>query len=109
MVATTGSEGHFPQFEVGEELVPFGGGKLPVFLAGPLSATTGDERPVVCDHVLRANGSVSHGCVYCGMVADLRRDVRGQPGADGVGDKDPPKIVGPPFQGLAAGSDLGGL
>lgn len=33
-VATAGSEGDFPQFEMGEELVPFGGGEVTIFVAG---------------------------------------------------------------------------
>jgi hypothetical protein len=43
------------------------------------------------------------------MTAELGGDMRWQPGADGVGDEDPPKIVGPPLKGLAGGGDLGGL
>jgi hypothetical protein len=47
VVAAAGSEGDLPQFEVGEELVPFGGGELAIFLAGPFGPTTSDEGSVV--------------------------------------------------------------
>lgn len=42
------------------------------------------------------------------MTADLGRDVRWQPGADGIGDEES-SIVGAPLQWLASGGDLGGL
>jgi hypothetical protein len=64
---------------------------------------------MVRDHVLGVDRGVSHRCVHSGVTADLGRDVRGQPGADGVGDEDPPKIVGPPLQRLAGSGDLRGL
>jgi hypothetical protein len=94
---------------MGEEVLPFLGGEVAIFLTGSLGPAAGDERPMVCDHVLGVDGRVSHRRVHSGMAADLRRDVRGQPGADGIGDEDPPKIVGTPFQRLASGGDLGGL
>ncbi|GAA2341797.1 hypothetical protein [Dactylosporangium salmoneum] len=52
VVATAGSESDLPQLEVREELVPFRGGELTVFLAGSLGAAAGDEGPVMRDHVL---------------------------------------------------------
>lgn len=109
VVATTGSEGHFPQFEVGEELVPCGGGELTVFFAGSLGATTGDERPGGVRSHLRDKWQRIPWLCPPWNDRRLSRRYAGQPGADGAGDKEPPKIVGPPFQGLAAGGDLGGL
>jgi hypothetical protein len=47
VVAAAGSEGDLPQFEVGEELIPVGGGEFAVFLAGSFGAASGDEGPVV--------------------------------------------------------------
>ena len=68
VVAAASSEGNLPQFEVGEELVPFGGGEFAVFLPGPLGAASGDEGPVVRDYILGVDRSVSHGCVHCAMA-----------------------------------------
>jgi hypothetical protein len=50
-VAAAGPEGYLPQLEVGEELVPLGGGEIAVLFAGPLGAAAGDECPVVGDDV----------------------------------------------------------
>ena len=94
VVAAACPESHFPQFEVGEELIPFLGGEIAVFLAGPLGPAACDERPMVRDHILGVDRGVSHRRVHGGVTAELGRDVRGQPGADGVGDEDPPEIVG---------------
>jgi hypothetical protein len=52
VVPAADPEGDFAQLEVGQELIPLGGGELTVFLAGPLGAAPGDERPVVGDDVL---------------------------------------------------------
>jgi hypothetical protein len=45
VIESAGAESDLPQLEVSEELVPFGGGELTVFLAGPLGAAAGDEGP----------------------------------------------------------------
>jgi hypothetical protein len=39
-----------------EELVPFGGGEIAVFFAGPLGPAAGDERPVAVDGLLGIDG-----------------------------------------------------
>jgi hypothetical protein len=97
------------QLEVGEERIPFLRGEIAVLLAGPLGPATGDERPMVRDHVLGVDRGVAHRCVHSRVTADLGRDVRGQPGANGVGDENSPEIVRAPLQWLAGGGDLGGL
>jgi hypothetical protein len=70
VVAAAGSEAHFPQLEVGEELVPFLGCEVAVFLAWALGSAAGDERPVVRDHVLGVDRCVSHRRVHSGVAAD---------------------------------------
>jgi len=108
-VAAAGSEGYLPQLEVGEELVPFGGGEIAVFFAGSLGAAAGDERPVVGDDVFGVDRGVAHGGVEQGVPADFRGDVRGKPGPQGVGDEDPAEVMGPPLERFAGGGDLRGL
>ena len=86
-VAAAGLQGDFPQLEVGEELVPFGGGEVTVFFAGPLGAAAGDERPRVGDDAFGVDRGLAHGGVQQGVPADFRGDVRRQPGPQGVGTK----------------------
>ena len=50
VVAAACPESHFPQLEVGEELIPFPGGEIAVFLAGPLGPAACDERPAWIFH-----------------------------------------------------------
>ena len=50
------TDGDLPPFEVAEELGPFLVAGGAVFLAGPLRPTTGDERPVPVDDLLRVDG-----------------------------------------------------
>lgn len=49
VVASGGAERDLPQFEVGEELVPFLVGEVAILFAGTLGPAAGDERPVVRD------------------------------------------------------------
>ena len=79
VVSTAGSESDLPQLEVGEDLLPFGGGELTVFLAGPLGAAAGDEGPVMRDHVFGVDRGVPHRGVDRGVATDPGRDVRGSP------------------------------
>jgi len=44
---------------------------------------------VVRDDILGVDRRIPHRCIHCGVAADLGGDMRGQPGADGVGDEDP--------------------
>src|SRR5712691_59949 len=106
VVTAADPEGDLAQLEVGQELVPFGNGELPVFFAGPFGPAAGDERPVVGDHVLGVDRGVPHRGVKNGVAADLRGDVRWQPGPQGVGDKDSPEVMGPPLQRLTCDDDL---
>jgi hypothetical protein len=105
MVASACPESDFPQLEVGEELVPFLDREVTVLIAGPFGPAARDERPVMRDDVFGVDRGISHRGVHSGVAAHLGRDVWGQPGADGVGDEDPPEIVGVPVQRLAAGPD----
>src|SRR4051794_10826845 len=79
--------------EVSEELVPFLVGDIPVFLAGPQASTTGDERPVVFDHVAVVDGDVTLSGVEALMAEELGGDVNGQTGGDGFGGEDATKVV----------------
>src|SRR5260370_10289378 len=109
-VVTAGdSEGDLAQLEVGQELGPFGSGELTVFVAGPFGPAAGDKRPVVGDHVLGVDRRIPHRGIENGVAADLRSDVRWQPGPQGVGDKDSPEVMGSPFQRLACDGDLSSL
>lgn len=45
VVATACSESYFSAVRSGVERLPFLGGEVAVFLAGPLGPATGDERP----------------------------------------------------------------
>jgi hypothetical protein len=109
VVTAAHSESDLAQLEVGQEFVPFGGAELTVFFAGPPGPAAGDERPVVGDHVFGVDRGIAHGGVQHGMAAYLRGDVRRQPGSQGVGDEDPPEIMGPPLQRLTGDGDLSGL
>jgi hypothetical protein len=64
---------------------------------------------VVGDHVLGVDRGVAHGGVQQGVPADFRGDVRRQAGPQGVGDEDPPEIMGPPLERFAGGGDVCGL
>ncbi len=108
VVAAARPQGDLAQLEVGQEFVPLGGGELAVLLAGPLGSAAGDEGPVMGDHVLRVDRGIAHGRVQSGVAADLRGDVWGQSGADGVGHEDPSEVVGAPFERVASRGDLGG-
>src|ERR1035441_2159206 len=101
VVAAARPESNFSQLEMGEERIPFLGGEIAVLLAGPLGPAAGDERPMVRDHIFRVDRRVTHRCVHSRVTADLGSDVRGQPRANGIGDKDSPEIVGAPLQRLA--------
>ncbi len=45
---------------VAEEVVPFLGCEVAVFLAGPLGSAAGDEGSMVCDHVLGVDHGATH-------------------------------------------------
>lgn len=55
VVTAAGPQGDLAEFEVGQELVPLGGGELAVLLTGPLGSAARDEGPVMGDHVLRVD------------------------------------------------------
>jgi hypothetical protein len=78
---------------MGEELIPFPGGEVAVLLAGPFGPAAVMNARCVRD-VLGVDRGVTHRGVHSGMAADLGRDLRGAARADGVGDEDPPRIVG---------------
>jgi hypothetical protein len=94
VVATACSKSHFSQLEMGEERIPFLGGEIAVLRTGPLGPAAGDERPMVRDHILGIDRGVSHRCVHSRVATNFGRDVRGQSGANGIGCKDSPEIVG---------------
>ena len=109
VIASADAKSNLPQLEMGQELLPLGGIELAIFFAGSLGSAARDECPVVSDHVLGVDRGVPHRGVEKGVAADLRRDVRRKPRSEGVGDEDPPEVMGPPFQRFTGGGDLRGL
>src|ERR1700739_2664642 len=89
--------------EVAEELGPFLVGGDAVFLAGPQGPAAGQERQVCLDCLVGVDGLVSHGYVQVPVTGDDLGDVRGQAAHDGVGDEDPPEVVGTVVQRAAVG------
>src|SRR6478752_7092461 len=96
------TDGDLAAFEVAEELGPFLVAGGAVFLAGPLRTTTGDERPVPVDDLLRVDGLVSHGGVDVAVPGDELGDVRGHAVHDRVGDEQPAEVVERVAQRVAA-------
>ena len=78
-----------------EEFGPFFVGGGAVFLAGPQQgAALGQECQVGMDRLVGVDGPISHGHVQVLVAGDDLGDVRGQAAHDGVGDEDPPEVVG---------------
>ena len=107
--ASAVAEGDAAALEVAEELVPFGVGRGPVFLAGAELAAAGDEGAVAVDGFFGVDRFVAH----CGVDVVVAEDELGDVGRhaveDGVGGEDPAEVVGPEGEGLAVGAgDAGG-
>lgn len=76
-----------------EELLPFGVGRHPVFLAGTQDPPPGQERQVGLDGLVGIDRLVAEGDVDIPVACDDLGDVRGQPVHDRVGDEDPAEVV----------------
>src|SRR6266542_1622967 len=89
VVAGADPERDLAEDEEAEERVPLLWAEVAVFVAGAQGPPSGDEGPMVGDDVLGVDRGIPHGRVERLVTADLGGDVRGQAGADGVGDEDP--------------------
>ena len=69
----------------------------------PQGAAPGQEGQVGLDRLVGVDGLVSHGHVQVLVAGDDLGDVRGQAAHDGVGDEDPPEVVGAVVQRAAVG------
>jgi hypothetical protein len=79
---------------VAEELLPFLVGGSTVFLAGAEAAAAGDEGPVAVDDFLGIDGLIAHGRIDVAVPGDELGDVRRHAVHDGIGDEQPPEIMG---------------
>lgn len=84
-----------------EEGVPLLVGWGSVLLAGTQRSAPCDERAMRLDRLAGVDGVVPHGRVDVGVPGDDLRDVRGKAAAAGVGDEDPPEVMGREIQGLS--------
>ena len=93
-----------PTLEMAEEFFPFFVAGSTVFLAGTEAAAAGDERPVAVDDFLGIDGLIAHRGVYVPVPGDQLGDVRRHAVHDGIGDEQPPEIVGSEPRGAPAAS-----
>ena len=98
--AAAGAEGDLSAFEVAEEFVPFlsVGAGIPRRVAGPAA---GDERAVPVDDLVGVDGLVAHGGVDVAVSGDELGDMGWHAVHDGVGDEEPPEVMGGESERLA--------
>ena len=104
--APAGADGDLAALEVAEEFLPFGVGGGPVFVGGPQGAAAGEEGQMGLDRLVGVDGLVAEGDVDVAVAGDDLRDVRWQAVHDGIGDKDPSKVMRRVMQGASIGGIL---
>src|SRR6476646_3247464 len=108
-VAAAAAKGDLPQLEMGQKFVPFLGAEVAVFLARPFRPATGDEGPMMGDHVVGVDRGVPHGGVQLLMTTDLGRNMRRQARPYRIGHEDSAEVVGSPLERFAGDGELRGL
>src|SRR5207237_881211 len=83
-------------------------GGLAGFEAWAEATASGDEGPVVVDHVLVVDGDVGLGGGEALVAEELGGDVDGQSGGDSLGGEDAPEVVGREPQRASVGADGAG-